>query len=120
MQLVQLDTLRFKDLESGIPLYAIIRVGRGEILCFISYERAGDIEVAFQVEECRPIIGLFEQGLKINANHIQSSEQSRPLTHRFKNLDGGEDAAFAISAKEGSVEITVNRSDEGDLAFCVG
>ena len=31
MQLVQLDTLRFKDLESGIPLYAIIRVARGKI-----------------------------------------------------------------------------------------
>ena len=29
MRLVQLDILRFKDLESGIPLYAIIRVGRG-------------------------------------------------------------------------------------------
>ena len=90
-----------------------------EILGFISYERAGDIEVAFQVEECRPIIALFEQGLKINANHIQSSEQSRPLTHHFKNLDGGEDAAFSISAREGSIEITVNRSDEGNLAFRV-
>ena len=27
---------------------------------------------------------------------------------------------FAISAREGSVEITVQRSDEGDLAFCIG
>jgi len=118
---VNLDTLRFKDLDNGIPLYAIIRVAHGSILCFISYERADDIEVAFRVEECRPIIAIFEQALEVNANHIPSTEHSQsPLTHRFQNLDGGADATFAISVKDSSLEITVSRSDEGDLAFRVG
>src|SRR6266481_8786603 len=65
-----------------------------------------------------PYTTLFRS--KDRRQPLQSSEQSRPLTHRFKNLDGGEGAAFAISAREGSIEITVNRSDEGDLAFRVG
>ena len=121
LQVISLGILRFKDLESGIPLYSIIRVAHGSILCFISYERAGDIEVAFQIEECRPIIAIFEQALEVNVNHIRSTEHSQSLfTHRFKNLDGGEDATFAILVKDGTLEITVNRSDEGDLAFRVG
>jgi len=122
--MLQVDTYSKCPLPQNGSDLAHRRDGRNrtltKILCFISYERAGDIEVALQVEECRTIIALFEQGLKISANHIQSSEQSRSLTHRFKNLDGGEDAVFAISARERSVEITVNRSDDGDLAFCAG
>ena len=121
LHVISLGILRFKGLESGVPLYSIIRVAHGHILCFISYERADDIEVAFRVEECRPIIAIFEQALEVNANHTQLTQQSQyPLRHCFKNLDGGEDATFAISFKDGPWDITVNRSDEGDLTFRVG
>lgn len=113
-----LPRLKLKDLESGVFVNALIRIAHGSVPCYFGFEHAGDIEVDLAFEDCRQVVVLLNQALRSDLDLGQPSDQSRtPLTHKFKNLDGGNDAAFAVFVRDESAEVTVDRSDEGAFRF---
>ncbi len=113
-------SLEFIDLDSGIPVRVYLRYAPGSVLFAFVPEHSGDIEVALDVEDCKTIVALLEEASKSEANYLPAPDRARfPLAHRFKNLDGGEEAAFVISRKDSSLEITVERSDEGEVGFTI-
>jgi hypothetical protein len=118
---VSLPWLKLKELETGRVLNVMMQVSPASILLFFSYERGDDIEVALGIEDCKQIRMLFQRALEADAGTIQQSDQplNDAIVHRFKNLDGSADAALRIARRQESVEISVERADEGGFEFTV-
>jgi hypothetical protein len=115
---MRVDTLKFVDLDNRTSVYVAVLVSPTSVACSIIEEGLGDIEFAFEIRDCEKIVALFEEAIKSDANSTQAlAHCSFPLTYRFKNLDGGEEAAFLILPINGSLELTLERSDEGELKF---
>ena len=108
--------LKFKDPIRSIPVSIYIRYAPGSVLLGIVPEGWGDMEVELETGDSIDLIALFEQAIT-RANHSQQSPDSSVLVHQFKNLDGGEEAAFVISPAIDSLDVSVERSDEGKLPF---
>jgi len=77
------------------------------------------MEVGIECKDCRQIVRLLEQTLELSPGVVPPLDrrQQPALTHRFRNLDGGAEAAFLISREREHVQLTVERSDESDFAF---
>jgi hypothetical protein len=114
---LSLPWLRLYELDTRRALNVMMNVAPTSILCFFSYTGGDDIEVAFKPEDCSQIAEIFENAVQPEAGSVQSQRNPGMLTHRFKNIDGGEEAAFLLEPKGESVEVTVERSDEGVLQF---
>ena len=117
---MRIATLKLTDLDSGNCVYITVLANPGRVACSVIPEGSGDIEVALELDDCKQIVALLEQANKSDADYIQAPDKGRlPLAHRFKNLDGGEEATLFISRKDNSLGITVERSDEGEVGFCI-
>ena len=113
-----LKTIKFKNLDGGNNGYFFIRAGKSEIAIGADRENEGDIEIGMTPKDGKIIVALLQQAVtsSVNATHVPNKAQN-PLVHRFKNLDGGAEAAFLVSKVNDSLEVTLERSDEGDLMF---
>lgn len=107
--------LELNDLNDNIPLNIYAQRGiSGNVIMGMFPAHFGDIEVAFACKDGNHIAAILEQSLQQCSDSLESREL---LMHRFKNLDGGADAAFQVSAVAESVRVILERSDEGVLEF---
>jgi hypothetical protein len=114
---VSLPWLKLYELETRRELNIMMQVAPENVLCFFSYAMGDDIEVALGPADCRQAAVLFESVLEREAGKRQSEKVARIMAHRFRNLDGGQEAAFLLEINEESVDVTVERSDEGAMQF---
>jgi hypothetical protein len=83
------------------------------------YEKADDTEVVFRLEEGHAILALLEKSLASYRVGTVDDLGEHILVHRFRNLDGvDEAAAFLIRKKLGGIELTVmsGLDEDDDLA----
>ena len=109
--------LKLKDSNSGARVHIGVRATSGSVMLLFAFE-LGDSEIAFGPEDGQHIITLLEEALaadfqSVSGNHMQGA------SHRFRNLDGGAEAAFIVNASNNAIEITVERSDEGNESFYI-
>lgn len=69
-------------------------------------EAADDIEVAFKPEDGHALLAVLEQSLA-SQQYGDGAYDDRRLVHRFKNLDGDEDAAFFVHKSLGGFHLTL-------------
>ncbi len=113
-----IKTIKFQNLDGCNNAYFFVRADESEIAIGADRENEGDIEVGVTVDDCKAIIALLQQTIVSSVNAIHAPRKVQyPLVHRFKNLDGGADAAFQISKTDDSLEVILERSDEGGLTF---
>jgi hypothetical protein len=106
--------LELNDLNDNIPPNVYAQRGiSGNVIMGMFPAHFGDIEVAFACKDGNHIAAILEQSLQ----QCSDSLASRELIYRFKNLDGGADAAFQVSSVGESVRVILERSDEGALEF---
>jgi hypothetical protein len=115
---MRVDSLTLTNLEDGRPTYVYIAASAGEIACSVILAGSDDIEFAFGTDDCKAIISMLEEANRSNLER-GCAQDGLPHSHShgFKNLDGGETAAFTVSGTNNLVALTLERSDEGNLAF---
>ena len=118
---MSLPWLKLEELDTKRVLNVTMRVSSISLLIFCSYERGDDIEVVATIKDCKEISVLLRRALEAATGALQRSSKSfdGAMVHQFKNLDGGADAAFKIARKQETIEIFVERSDEGNFEFAI-
>ena len=72
------------------------------------YEKTDDTEVVFRLEDGRAILALLEESLNCKQIEMAKGRAGSFLIHRFRNLDGvDEAAAFLVRPHLGGMELTV-------------
>lgn len=118
-----MNGFRFNDLkrETEVGVYF------SEVFCAFT-EARGDIEVTFSPEDGCAFVALLEEILTPSQSST-SGVHEIPLVHRFRNLDGDEDAAFLVRECAGGIEMTLlsgiefpqdlSSLDEGGTSVCI-
>jgi len=109
--------LKLKDSNSGAKVHIGIRAISGSVMLLFAFE-LGDSEIAFGPDDGQQIIALLEEALAAEPQRV-SENHMKGTSHRFRNLDGGAEAAFLVNASNDTTEITVERSDEGSESFYI-
>lgn len=118
-----MNGFRFNDLKRKTQ----VGIYFSAVSCAFS-EAIEDIEVTFLPEDGRVFVTLLERTLA--PHHDGNSDiHEGPLIHRFKNLDGGEEAAFLVRELLGGIEMTLvsgleehddlSSSDVGGMSVCI-
>jgi hypothetical protein len=97
-----MERFAFKEIEDGGQVAFYLQPS----YLAISEVGFGDVEVAFEPNDCRVLISLLERvtGLKEDAT---TDAATGFLVHKFLNRDGDEPAAFLVRQCTGGIEISV-------------
>lgn len=94
------------------------------------YEKMNDTEVVFRLEDGRAILALLEESLNCKRIELAEARAGKLLIHRFRNLDGvDEAAAFLVRPHLGGMELTVvsgleetddlSNWESGGMSLCI-
>jgi hypothetical protein len=96
-----MDGFRFDDLKRGV------QIGVYFSPVYLAFSEAtDDIEVAFKSEDGQALVAVLERSLA-SQKHGDSASTDEPLVHRFKNIDGDEDAAFIVRKSPQGLDLTL-------------
>jgi hypothetical protein len=102
-----MDGFRFNDLER----MTFVGIYFSAVSCAFS-EAVEDIEVTFIPEDGQAFVALLEQILVSQQSGSGQTHEGQ-LVHRFKNLDGDEEAAFLVCERLGGIKMTLVSGVEG-------
>jgi hypothetical protein len=123
MRTAFMDGFRFNDLKR------MTQIGIYFSAAYLAFsEREDDIEVVFTLDDGRAIQALLQKSLDFGREGT-SAVHDGFMTHRFRNLDGDENAAFRAREELGGIDLTLASglensdgplgADFGGMSVCI-